>query len=66
MIHFISHRGNTNGPIPELENKPSYILETISKGFDVEIDVRYNKDIEEFWLGHDKPQYKVDLSFLKL
>ena len=34
-----SHRGNLFGPIPERENKPDYIDEAISAGFNVEIDI---------------------------
>ena len=58
---LISHRGNINGPTSK-ENSPSYIDEAIELGYDVEIDVWYHQ--EQYWLGHDKPQYKVDLQFL--
>ncbi len=54
---LISHRGNIKGPRPELENKPEYVKATLKKGFNVEIDVWFKKG--EWWLGHDKPQYKV-------
>lgn len=58
---LIAHRGNLNGPNPELENKPSYIEKAINKGYDVEIDIWY----EDGWfLGHDKPQYKVTRKWL--
>ena len=61
MIHFISHRGNLSG-ITDDENRPEYILAALSAGFQVEIDVwRLG---EQLFLGHDKPQYKVDLPFL--
>lgn len=59
---FISHRGNILGEIPELENKPDYIDEAISAGYDVEIDVRYIDGI--FWLGHDEAEYEISLEFL--
>ena len=59
---FISHRGNLNGINPDLENSPNYIINTIRKGFDVEIDVWYT---DSLYLGHDKPEYKIDLSFLQ-
>ena len=58
----ISHRGNIDGPNKEKENKPDYIKDAL-KSFNVEIDVWY---IDKKWfLGHDEPQYLVDLSFLK-
>lgn len=60
----ISHRGNINGPIPDKENRPSYIDCAIQLGYDVEVDVRYIND--EFWLGHDEPQYKIELTWMKL
>jgi hypothetical protein len=50
------------GPSPSLENSPDYIDKAISLGFDVEVDVRLVEG--EIWLGHDQPQYKVDLQFL--
>ena len=58
-MRLISHRGNTNGEVRESENKPSYIDEALSKGFDVEIDVWF---VEGNWyLGHDTWQYEIDL-----
>ena len=59
---LISHRGNLNGKTDD-ENKPKYIEEAISQGFDVEVDVWYIDN--QFWLGHDKPQYKVSDGFLE-
>jgi hypothetical protein len=60
---LISHRGNINGRKPEFENNPSYIVKAYLEGYNVEIDVWY---IDGEWLlGHDNPQYKTDLLFLK-
>ena len=59
---LISHRGNLSGPIPQLENSPKYIWSALNSGFDVEIDVWFHDG--DFWLGHDEPQYKVDVEFL--
>ena len=56
-MYLISHRGNLDGPNVKDENKPNYILYALSKGYDVEIDVRIYKD--KFFLGHDEPQYKI-------
>jgi hypothetical protein len=59
---LISHRGNLKGRITELENKPEYIMQAIGKGFDVEVD--FWKFENDFFLGHDSPEYKVDEDFL--
>lgn len=60
---LISHRGNINGRIEEAENKPEYIEDTIRLGFDVEVDVRYIDG--KWWLGHDGPQYEIDLNWIE-
>ena len=60
---LIAHRGNTLGRKKELENKPEYITDTLQKGYDVEVDV-WSID-KQFYLGHDKPQYKIERSFLQ-
>ena len=57
-MRLISHRGNVNGRIIDSENSPEYIDDTLKLGYDVEIDVWYVDD--EFWLGHDKPEYQID------
>lgn len=57
----IAHRGNRFGP-SELENYPSYLLDAISDGFDVEVDVWYVDG--QFYFGHDDPKYPVDESFI--
>lgn len=61
-MKFIAHRGNIYGPSLEQENNPDYILSAINSGFDVEVDVRIIND--KIYLGHDEPQYEVDMSFL--
>jgi len=61
-MRWISHRGNINGAIPDSENNPSYVEEAIMTGYDVEIDIW--KIENDWWLGHDKPQYKVSLEWL--
>jgi hypothetical protein len=60
---LISHRGNINGKIESWENEPTYIDLAISKGFDVEVDVWYIKDM--LWLGHDKPDYGVNFRWFR-
>ena len=61
-MKLIAHRGNTQGP-SESENQPDYILEALNNGFNAEIDVWFVN--REFWLGHDEPQYQVNLTFLR-
>lgn len=59
---IIAHRGNLNGPNPNLENRPDYILSALAEGYDAEIDVWC---IENQWfLGHDAPQYHIPLYYL--
>jgi hypothetical protein len=59
---LIAHRGNIEGPNPNLENKPDYINLALNRYFDVEIDVWYlNK---KFYLGHDEPKYRIDSNYL--
>lgn len=60
---YISHRGNLLGPNHERENSPSYLIEAVEKGFQVEVDVRVIDN--RIFLGHDFPQYEVDIDFLK-
>ena len=60
---YISHRGNINGRIEDVENKPEYVNDTILLGYDVEIDVWFVDG--EWWLGHDNPQYKVSVEWLE-
>lgn len=59
---LISHRGNLNGVIEERENDPKYINKAIEKGYNVEVDVRFENS--KFFLGHDFSQYHVDNEFL--
>ena len=61
-MYLISHRGNLNGIQKNRENSPSYINEAIEKGYDVEVDVRFEKN--KFFLGHDFNQYEINKEFL--
>ena len=62
-MYFISHRGNIEGPNIEKENSPNYVNNALLLGFDVEIDVWYCNS--NFFLGHDKPSYKISESYLE-
>jgi len=61
---LISHRGNIEGKNKDLENKPDYIDLAISNGFDVEVDLWYDNKINKIWLGHDKPEWEINLKWL--
>lgn len=61
-MKYIAHRGNVFGPNTELENSPKYIIEAISMGYDVEIDLWI--DSNKFFFGHDYPQYQVTSNFI--
>lgn len=58
-MKLIAHRGNTRGSNPLEENNPEYIDLAIEKGYDVEIDICYDTFENNFYLGHDEPQYLV-------
>jgi len=60
---LISHRGNIDGSVPNLENSPEHIKKAIDLGYDVEVDV-WKKE-NQLFLGHDKPQYLIDETFLE-
>src|SRR5271157_406324 len=63
MKLVISHRGNTIGPNSARygENHPQSIAYACSLGYKCEFDVRYLDG--QFWLGHNEPQYQVDVDF---
>jgi len=69
-MKFISHRGNLNGLSESnaaRENSPDYIDEAINQGFEVETDIRLTTGYVppgDFYLGHDYPQYQVNLDWL--
>ena len=54
---------NINGRFESYENEPNYIDLSLSKGYDVEVDVWYVDG--QLYLGHDKPQYGVDLRWFR-
>jgi len=59
---LISHRGNTSGAhTPEFENRPDCIDYAL-KTYECEVDLWVIDNF--FYLGHDKPQYKVDYRWL--
>lgn len=63
-MKLIAHRGNIQGPNNLQENNPNYIETAIKKGYDIEIDIRYNIHDKKFYLGHDLPQYPIEWDWL--
>ena len=63
-MKLISHRANTDGSNTSTENSPEQIARCIEKGYDVEIDIRYDSLTDKLWLGHDEPQYSVNWYWL--
>jgi hypothetical protein len=61
--HYISHRGNLDGRVINLENSPDYISKALSKEYEVEIDVWFVND--SFYLGHDEPLHLISKEFLE-
>ena len=59
-MKLISHRRNITGP--GSENDPRTVDLAISKGYDVEIDLRF--DGNDLFLGHDTPDFKVDFDWI--
>ena len=59
-MKLIAHKGNVNGPDPSTENTPEQIDWCIEKGYDVEVDIRYNPETDKFYLGHDGPDSVVN------
>lgn len=60
---YISHRGNINKKNVEFENNPKYINNALDNGFNVEVDVWFERG--NFLLGHDQGFHKVDLKYIK-
>lgn len=59
----ISHRGNLDGADVATENSPIQVDAAIGMGYQVEIDFWViNKG--QLYLGHDLPQYLIDLNWL--
>jgi hypothetical protein len=61
-MKLIAHRGLTNGPDVNLENRPDQIKLSLKEGFDCEIDLWVENS--ELWLGHDGPEYHIREDFL--
>jgi hypothetical protein len=61
--HYISHRGNIDGKIVNIENSPDYVQRALSLGYEVEIDVWFVDG--SFYLGHDEPLYLTNEEFLE-
>ena len=63
QVKLISHRGNVSGPNPERENTPSYLLEALALGVDIEVDIWVMDS--KIYLGHDGPDTLIEESFIE-
>lgn len=62
---IISHRGNFYGPDEEIENHPVHVNRLIFEhSMNVEVDLWIIND--NYWLGHDEPQYRIDFEWLRM
>lgn len=59
---LIAHRGLLDGPDQSIENHPQQIQACLDQHIDAEVDVWLQDN--QLWLGHDAPQYKIDLAWL--
>ena len=64
MTLLIAHRGLVDGPDKDKENTLGALLSARNQGYDVEIDVWFEDN--SWWLGHDKPQTKIDYDWLRV
>ena len=63
-MRLIAHRGNINGRNKKRENEIVYILEALNLGYDAEIDIRYSRSKNDYFLGHDIMQEKCPKELL--
>ncbi len=63
-VKYYAHRGNTEGRDESRENDPSYLLEALAGGFEVEADVWYDEETVSFWFGYEEPMYEFPLSLV--
>lgn len=62
-MRIISHRGNLVGAEPQTENQPSQIEHVLkTTKFDVEVDIWLIG--EDWYLGHDRPQYPISFAWM--
>jgi hypothetical protein len=59
---YISHRGNLEGRIAEMENDPAYIEKAIKSGYMAEVD--FWKVEDRIYLGHDEGQHDISMEWL--
>ena len=58
---LIAHRGNITGK-SEWENHPDFLEETVTAGYDIEVDLRYIDG--KYYVGHHKPDYLITIEQL--
>ena len=63
MKRLISHRGNLSGVDVKTENNPKQIIKVLDLELECEVDVWLKGD--QYYLGHDSPQYPIFEEFLE-
>lgn len=61
-MFLISHRGNIDGIEENKENNPFFLDKLLQIGYNIEVDVWLIEN--QLFLGHDGPQYQIDLEYL--
>lgn len=60
---LIAHRGNIDGKVVDLENRPDYVDRAIALNYDVEIDLWVTNGF--LYVGHDSGQYQISWEWLR-
>jgi hypothetical protein len=63
MKRLIAHRGLVDGADADKENTLTTLLAARSQGFEIETDLWY--DNYKWYIGHDKPQWEINLKTLE-
>ena len=63
-MKIIAHRGLLKGPNQNRDNNFNDIKECFDRGFDVEMDIRYDEKFDMFNIGHDKTNFQGSLHSL--
>ncbi len=58
-MKIISHRCNLEGPDKIRENSIAAMRKCISMGYEVEVDIWFDRKDNKLYLGHDRPQHYI-------
>lgn len=63
-MRTIAHRANLHGPDIGTENTWGQIMRAIDAGFDVEVDLWFDENNHEYFLGHDGPKERINMAVM--